>query len=114
SLCIISLPVFCEYSQSLAHSAPSPYTTLFRSARGGHGEQVEGARPGGRPPTPCLRWGAAPAHPAYLPGTVPTTPWTNQFIDNWRSEEHTSELQSHLNLVCRLLHEKKKLYSSLY
>src|SRR5260370_23145391 len=27
---------------------------------------------------------------------------------NWRSEEHTSELQSHLNLVCRLLLEKKK------
>src|SRR5260370_6123254 len=29
-----------------------------------------------------------------------------QFSD--RSEEHTSELQSHLNLVCRLLLEKKK------
>src|SRR5260370_17711382 len=28
-----------------------------------------------------------------------------------RSEEHTSELQSHLNLVCRLLLEKKKQYS---
>src|SRR5260370_19585143 len=28
-------------------------------------------------------------------------------LDN-RSEEHTSELQSHLNLVCRLLLEKKK------
>src|SRR5260370_25532033 len=29
-----------------------------------------------------------------------------------RSEEHTSELQSHLNLVCRLLLEKKKKYFS--
>src|SRR5260370_301173 len=29
-----------------------------------------------------------------------------------RSEEHTSELQSHLNLVCRLLLEKKKLKSN--
>src|SRR5260370_27175665 len=29
-----------------------------------------------------------------------------------RSEEHTSELQSHLNLVCRLLLEKKKTYSN--
>src|SRR5260370_12449578 len=29
-------------------------------------------------------------------------------IDAPRSEEHTSELQSHLNLVCRLLLEKKK------
>src|SRR5260370_23942053 len=30
-----------------------------------------------------------------------------------RSEEHTSELQSHLNLVCRLLLEKNKTESSL-
>src|SRR5260370_20628993 len=30
-----------------------------------------------------------------------------------RSEEHTSELQSHLNLVCRLLLEKKTHYISL-
>src|SRR5260370_19589837 len=29
-----------------------------------------------------------------------------------RSEEHTSELQSHLNLVCRLLLEKKKKVST--
>src|SRR6476661_10734501 len=29
-----------------------------------------------------------------------------------RSEEHTSELQSHLNLVCRLLLEKKKHHGS--
>src|SRR5260370_7356617 len=29
-----------------------------------------------------------------------------------RSEEHTSELQSHLNLVCRLLLEKKKKHNS--
>src|SRR5260370_18788960 len=29
-------------------------------------------------------------------------------VDDARSEEHTSELQSHLNLVCRLLLEKKK------
>src|SRR5260370_32554996 len=31
-----------------------------------------------------------------------------QLQRNVRSEEHTSELQSHLNLVCRLLLEKKK------
>src|SRR5260370_10365041 len=29
-------------------------------------------------------------------------------LNGSRSEEHTSELQSHLNLVCRLLLEKKK------
>src|SRR5690242_21059058 len=31
------------------------------------------------------------------------------FRDALRSEEHTSELQSHVNLVCRLLLEKKKV-----
>src|SRR5256885_9120794 len=34
-----------------------------------------------------------------------TCPWSNALI---RSEEHTSELQSPCNLVCRLLLEKKK------
>src|SRR2546429_6170320 len=33
---------------------------------------------------------------------------------SWRSEEHTSELQSRLHLVCRLLLEKKKKILSLY
>src|SRR5207237_9540356 len=33
----------------------------------------------------------------------------NGFAVTLRSEEHTSELQSHLNLVCRLLLEKKKV-----
>src|SRR5947207_10051631 len=32
---------------------------------------------------------------------------------NWRSEEHTSELQSHSDLVCRLLLEKKKKISEI-
>src|SRR5690242_21346295 len=31
-----------------------------------------------------------------------------QWLDEQRSEEHTSELQSHVNIVCRLLLEKKK------
>src|SRR5260370_4854321 len=34
--------------------------------------------------------------------------WPRAALTSWRSEEHTSELQSHLNLVCRLLLEKKK------
>src|SRR5687768_18335457 len=33
---------------------------------------------------------------------------TDKLLDNARSEEHTSELQSRLHLVCRLLLEKKK------
>src|SRR4051812_50159836 len=32
----------------------------------------------------------------------------NSSVQKTRSEEHTSELQSHVNLVCRLLLEKKK------
>src|SRR2546430_13034076 len=77
-----------------------PYTTLFRSqragvsqsrgvsgripVRGGHGEQrrAEGV---------SLRRHAKPSRE-----------------DVSRSEEHTSELQSQSNLVCRLLLEKKK------
>src|SRR2546427_5548610 len=34
--------------------------------------------------------------------------WYRNFVDGTRSEEHTSELQSQSNLVCRLLLEKKK------
>src|SRR5260370_25170608 len=59
-----------------------PYTTLFRS-----------------PPERCGGASRADADPA---GRA-------RFR---RSEEHTSELQSHLNLVCRLLLEKKKNQSS--
>src|SRR5256885_15270621 len=58
-----------------------PYTTLFRSCRSPGAAGT--ARPAGRSPT-----GRARRPP--------------------RSEEHTSELQSPCNLVCRLLLEKKK------
>src|SRR2546427_8539276 len=34
--------------------------------------------------------------------------WATRGVRAWRSEEHTSELQSQSNLVCRLLLEKKK------
>src|SRR3989449_8202905 len=73
--------------------------------------------------TPCLR--AATAAPvstsaAYAPAVaasstraagaqMPSTPVTTRLNTNrGRSEEHTSELQSRLHLVCRLLLEKKK------
>src|SRR5579864_4009167 len=35
-------------------------------------------------------------------------------VSPWRSEEHTSELQSHVNLVCRLLLEKKKKHPAYH
>src|SRR5260370_20377301 len=47
----------------------------------------------------CLAWGE------YFTALVSRLLSTNAVK---RSEEHTSELQSHLNLVCRLLLEKKK------
>src|SRR5688572_32365043 len=67
-----------------------PYTTLFRSPRHRAGRWPPDA-PGGDAPGPR---GAGP-RPAD------------------RSEEHTSELQSQSNLVCRLLLEKKKKKTTL-
>src|SRR5256885_10356097 len=63
-----------------------PYTTLFRSADhfGCHGRRSH-----------AHRLGSMCAGPDYVRRRA-------------RSEEHTSELQSPCNLVCRLLLEKKK------
>src|SRR5260370_16202473 len=85
-----------------------PYTTLFRSAftitmTVGY----------------AVRAGAAGERAGWLMGfwagaglwlTPETMPFT---IATYRSEEHTSELQSHLNLVCRLLLEKKKKMNTI-
>src|SRR5258706_6392927 len=71
-----------------------PYTTLFRSRR---------TRPIVRTDRPCwrsssaTRWSSVGSCPSHC---APS-----------RSEEHTSELQSLTNLVCRLLLEKKKTRS---
>src|SRR2546427_2184281 len=46
-----------------------------------------------------------------LAEVVVTVPPLRERRDDIRSEEHTSELQSQSNLVCRLLLEKKKEYS---
>src|SRR5260370_1564450 len=45
-------------------------------------------------------------------GNVLCLEQTLEDMKGMRSEEHTSELQSHLNLVCRLLLEKKKQHIS--
>src|SRR2546430_7326160 len=60
-----------------------PYTTLFRSIATTNDNRADAYRP---------------------PNTVTATAVRGR----WRSEEHTSELQSQSNLVCRLLLEKKK------
>src|SRR2546422_564751 len=63
-----------------------PYTTLFRSRAARQDDGGRGTRPDRR--------ACSPARPSLR--------------DAGRSEEHTSELQSRLHLVCRLLLEKKK------
>src|SRR5688572_31648707 len=84
-----------------------PYTTLFRSLPG----LLAGGGPPARTATPALT--AAPSDGAVIP-TVMVTPVTTitssptPDVSAARSEEHTSELQSQSNLVCRLLLEKKK------
>src|SRR5688572_32740824 len=77
-----------------------PYTTLFRSTkRGGNLFQIE------RDLRHQDHVGAAgdPAVQRDPPGVA-----AHHLDHDDRSEEHTSELQSQSNLVCRLLLEKKK------
>src|SRR5688572_32115734 len=45
---------------------------------------------------------------------LPRNEPANRFVPDLRSEEHTSELQSQSNLVCRLLLEKKKNLRYMY
>src|SRR2546430_10049369 len=75
-----------------------PYTTLFRS------RQAMLKNP------PHIRGGRCPCR-AHRPGRWrlgATRRWSEDSTAARRSEEHTSELQSQSNLVCRLLLEKKK------
>src|SRR2546422_8358659 len=71
-----------------------PYTTLFRSRC----RQVLDCA------NPLALW-LAPLAESFSPGRRIGFP---RPADEKRSEEHTSELQSRLHLVCRLLLEKKK------
>src|SRR2546429_7027370 len=70
-----------------------PYTTLFRSMQVG-GSWREGKQ-------------GIHAHKSDIPAPCAAGGWW-QAAELGRSEEHTSELQSRLHLVCRLLLEKKK------
>src|SRR5207249_11630003 len=79
-----------------------PYTTLFRSDRRERGrERPLSTSPGCIPGDRCCGMGSDPRHRAAAPAAVEAAPGS-------RSEEHTSELQSRFDLVCRLLLEKKK------
>src|SRR2546422_4320441 len=72
-----------------------PYTTLFRSQRPRVSARFR----------PCGRSGR---HPASLHSAAAECSDAEREGGAQRSEEHTSELQSRLHLVCRLLLEKKK------
>src|SRR2546429_5160538 len=80
-----------------------PYTTLFRS-------QLSVAEHPGRRRQRHAQGGTA-YRPACAHDDLQSAPHGAEqdgFGDEERSEEHTSELQSRLHLVCRLLLEKKK------
>src|SRR2546422_6601210 len=74
-----------------------PYTTLFRS-------RINPANPRNRSATAARK----PTSSAPSAASTAITPLCHRFSSG-RSEEHTSELQSRLHLVCRLLLEKKKI-----
>src|SRR5436309_10916680 len=76
-----------------------PYTTLFRSPTS--------LAPTRRARPPC----AAECAPSAPRCRARTASARGGRCRSARSEEHTSELQSRENLVCRLLLEKKKTYS---
>src|SRR5438034_8122804 len=77
-----------------------PYTTLFRSRRdAGHEDRVLDER----------RIALLVDHLAVVRRDLrPVEVERRRDVEDVRSEEHTSELQSHSDLVCRLLLEKKK------
>src|SRR3712207_8614836 len=81
-----------------------PYTTLSRSRpRILDRPRLAPLRPPRPDPLPAARQAPRPAHRDALRALVPARP-------GFRSEEHTSELQSRQYLVCRLLLEKKINY----
>src|SRR5947207_16001492 len=82
SLCFIFFFFFFLMIRRPPRSTLFPYTTLFRSPSSG-----------------SIRWFGG-----WVPGSSKSA--------SVRSEEHTSELQSHSDLVCRLLLEKKKKIDS--
>src|SRR5438067_3935808 len=87
-----------------------PYTTLFRSQAVGHAAGGA-ARDCRRRQQLAPRRDAVGAAAASEHGDLVGL----QVVDqrHFRSEEHTSELQSRFDLVCRLLLEKKKMKESI-
>src|SRR5690242_21006685 len=92
-----------------ARSTLFPYTTLFRSVRRGEEPAARHRSRSGIDdrsiavdPGQAIEAGELAVRIA-IEGLA-----RDVAVARMRSEEHTSELQSHVNLVCRLLLEKKK------
>src|SRR5690242_21344578 len=95
--------VFFSQTPQPPRSTLFPYTTLFRSALSKHA--IEGVAAADWP-TNRAAWlgGQIACNISWQDsGTQATRPDQSKI----RSEEHTSELQSHVNIVCRLLLENK-------
>src|SRR5690242_21216426 len=88
-----------------------PYTTLFRSGLRQNQDLLAAAQ---NVPSLAFRTRALAQSPVIAPLLAaypdPVASTSNPDV-GIRSEEHTSELQSHVKLVCRLLLEKKKTKS---
>src|SRR5699024_11638195 len=91
------------------HLTPFPYTTLFRSRNMSLGSMLAGLA--------FSQTGTTASHAMsyYLTShfNIPHGEAYAFSLDEWfvRSEEHTSELQSRFDLVCRLLLEKNNIHS---
>src|SRR5688572_31963084 len=89
-----------------------PYTTLFRSHRARDDLLVERPEILERPSTADDQYDVVQLPSREMPDRCGDLPRCERALHthgiDLRSEEHTSELQSQSNLVCRLLLEKKK------
>src|SRR5687768_17712190 len=86
-----------------------PYTTLFRSEGPRHSRAEDRtSRSVASPSALVSRPAPGPRRPPAIPSRPPPAARADRAGAPTRSEEHTSELQSRLHLVCRLLLEKKK------
>src|SRR5690242_21279101 len=92
---VLHTPIYLQQTPRPPTSTLFPYTTLFRSHRAGGQRLPVRHLPGrDRQVLPDVR--------VHLGLDL-----AQRLLGDGRSEEHTSELQSHVNLVCRLLLEKK-------
>src|SRR2546429_2530775 len=83
-----------------------PYTTLFRSCL--HRSHKNKRLHEGESKIISCGFSAGPFSDSRAGGTFRLLSCSSKVTGCMRSEEHTSELQSRLHLVCRLLLEKKK------